>query len=140
MVDGVKVFVLDSSAILRLLDSEAGADRVEEILAAHLSRSIEVAMSAIQWGEVARLVRRRRGHGAQQQALIDLGFFQLRIEPVTAARAVRAAQIKEDRKLPYADAFALELAMDLSNSVLVTADFDFKKVSDLVNIEFLPLK
>jgi predicted nucleic acid-binding protein len=140
MVSGKSVFVLDSSAVLRLLDSEAGADRVEEILDAHMARSAEVAMSAVQWGEVAGLVRRRRGQIAQQQALTDLGFFQIRIEPATPGRAVRAAEIKEDRKLPYADAFAVELAMDLANSVLLTADFDFKKVSDLTKIEFLPLK
>jgi len=97
-------------------------------------------MSAVQWGEVAGLVRRRRGHSAQQQALNDLGFFQMRIEPATPARAVRAAEIKEDRKVPYADAFVLELALDSPNSVVLTADFDFKKVSHLAKIEFLPLK
>lgn len=97
-------------------------------------------MSAVQWGEVAGLVRRRRGQAAQQQALNDLGFFQMRIEPVVATRAVRAAEIKEDRKLPYADAFVIDLALDSPNSIVLTADYDFKKVSDLVNIEFLPLK
>ena len=140
MVGGVTTFVLDSSAILRLLDSEPGADRVEEILDAHMARSAEAIMPAVQWGEVAGLVRRRRGQAAQQQALNDLGFFQMRIEPVTASRAVRAAEIKEDRKVPYADAFVVDLALDSPNAVVLTADFDFKKVSDLVKIEFLPHK
>jgi hypothetical protein len=36
----------------------------------------------------------------------------------------------------YADAFALELALDLSKPVLVTADYGFKPVADLATIEF----
>jgi len=136
----VKIFVLDSSAILRLLDSEAGADRVEEILSANMDYSAEVLISAVQWGEVAGLVRKRRGEIAQRHALRDLQLFRLRIEPATADRAVRAAEIKQDRKFPYADAFALQLALDSPGSVLLTADYDFKKVEDLATIEFLPAK
>jgi predicted nucleic acid-binding protein len=134
------VFVLDSSAILRLLDSEAGADRVEEILSAHMIRSADVVISAVQWGEIAGLVRRRRGEAGQRQALEDLDLFKIRIEPLTAERAVRAAVIKEDRKFPYADAIALELGMEIPGSILVTADYDFKTVDDLAQIEFLPVK
>ena len=133
-------FVLDSSAILRLLDSEAGADRVEEILSAHMTGSIEAVTSAAQWGEIAGLVRKKRGELGQRNALDGLARFRMRIEPVTAERAVRAAEIKEDRKFPYADAFVLELALDSPNAVLLTADYDFKKVDDLASIEFLPIK
>ena len=133
-------FVLDSSTILRLLDSEPGADRVEEILTAHMNQSAEAIISAIQWGEVAGLVRKKHGVAGQIRALEDLAFFQMRVVPATEERAVLAATIKEDRKFPYADAFALELAIDTSNSVLVTADYDFKKVDDMARIEFLPIK
>jgi predicted nucleic acid-binding protein len=62
------------------------------------------------------------------------------IVPASAERAVRAAEIKEDRKISYADAFALDLAADSANCVLVTADFGFKAVTDLARIEFLPAK
>ena len=113
---------------------------MEEILFSHMTRAAEVVLSAVQWGEVAGLVRKKRGKSAEMQALADLAFFQMRIEAVSAERAVRAAEIKEDRRFPYADAFALELAMDLPQSVLVTADYDFEKVKDLAKIEFLPLK
>jgi predicted nucleic acid-binding protein len=58
----------------------------------------------------------------------------------TGERALRAAAIKIDRKIAYADAFALDLAMDSPDHVLVTADYDFKAVAGLARIEFLPLK
>lgn len=134
------VFVLDSSAVMRFLDAEAGADRIDEILAAHMDGTSEAAISAIQWGEIGGIVRKKRGAPGQKSTLDDLSLFQLRIVAATAERAVRAAEIKEDRKLPYADAFALELAMDSADHVLVTADYDFKSVTDLARIEFLPVK
>jgi predicted nucleic acid-binding protein len=66
--------------------------------------------------------------------------FDIRVIPATAERAVRAAEIKEDRKLAYANAFAIELAMDSTDHLLVTADYDFKEVADMARIEFLPVK
>jgi len=53
---------------------------------------------------------------------------------------VRAAEIKVDRKVSYADAIALELAMSFADHLFVTADYGFKDVADLARIEFLPLK
>ena len=134
------VFVLDSSAVLRHLDGEAGADRVEEIIQLALLGEAEVQLSALQWGEIAGIQRRRFGVQEQMRVLQSLLQFDLRVIPATAERAVRAAEIKEDRKLAYADAFAIELAMDSTDHLLVTADYDFKEVADLARIEFLPVK
>jgi predicted nucleic acid-binding protein len=134
------VFVLDSSAVLRFLDKEAGWHRIAAILQAKKDRTAEVTISAIQFGEIAGIVRKKAGAHVQKRTLEDLSFFQLSVEPATGKRAVHAAEIKEDRKLPYADAFALDLAMDSPDHVLVTADYDFKNVADLARIEFLPSK
>ena len=65
---------------------------------------------------------------------------ELEVVSASAERAIRAASVKVDRKIAYADAFALELALDSAENVLVTADFGFKEVADLVQIEFLPAK
>ena len=48
--------------------------------------------------------------------------------------------MRVDRKITYADAFALDLAMDSAEHVLVTADYGFKAVEDVARIEFLPAK
>jgi predicted nucleic acid-binding protein len=136
----VTVFVLDASAVLRFIDNEAGGNRIAEILQARMDQTAEVAIPAIQWGEIAGRVRKRLGATGQDYAMKMLSEFYPRIVPATGERAVRAAEIKQDRKLPYADAFAIELAMDSPDHVLVTADYDFKAVADLAQIEFLPLK
>jgi predicted nucleic acid-binding protein len=134
------VFVLDSSAVLRFLDSEAGADRVGEIFELRGAQTAEIAISAVQWGEIAGKVRKRLGESGQNRALALLSRFQPTIVAATGDRAVNAAELKIDRRISYADAFALNLAMDSSQHVLVTADYDFKAVEDLARIEFLPAK
>jgi predicted nucleic acid-binding protein len=136
----VTVFVLDSSALLRYQDDEAGADRVEAILEACSRGNDEICISAMQWGEIAATLRKR--YGAQQQEIMlhRLAQLNLRIIQVNAECAVRAAAIRVDRKMAFADAFAVELTLDSPEHVLITADYDFKTVEDLIRIEFLPAK
>jgi hypothetical protein len=66
--------------------------------------------------------------------------FQPRIVDVGGERAVHAAAIKIDRKISYADAFLLDLAMDSADQVLLATNYGFKSVADLARIEFLPAK
>ena len=134
------VYVLDSSALLRFLDKEAGWERVAQILATARSGSAELEISAVQWGEIAGAVRKKAGPAKESRALDGLSQFSPNIRVITGAQAVRAAALKVDRRISYADAFALELAMESSDRVLVTADYGFKNVDDLARIEFLPLK
>jgi len=134
------VFVLDSSAVLRFIDREAGAVRVKEIFRSCARGQDEACISAVQWGEVAGKLRRRLGVSAQKRILQSITQLESSIISATADRAVRAAELKVDRKIAYADAFAIELAMDSHDHVLVTADYDFKAVADLAQIEFLPVQ
>lgn len=132
------VFVLDSSAALRYIDNEAGADRVNAILKSCVRRQSRASISAVQWGEIAGELRKRLGASHQDRILNSLIPQEVEIVPASGERAVRAAELRIDRGLPYADAFAIDLAMDSVDHVLVTADYDFKAVDDLAKIEFLP--
>jgi predicted nucleic acid-binding protein len=134
------VYVLDSSAVIRYVDSQTGADRVNAVLKACVAGKVEACISAVQWGEVAGNLRKRLGASQQRRILSSLLPSELEIVPVSAERAVRAAELKVDRKISYADAFALELATSFADHVLVTADYGFKNVDDLAQIEFLPAK
>jgi predicted nucleic acid-binding protein len=136
----VVIYVLDASAILRYLDGETGAERVSQIIKGHLAGTHRVVVSAIHWGEVAGIVSKRHGRGKMEDALSRLVAFGFEMVPVTADRAVKSALIKVERKIPYADAFGVELAGDSAEHVLVTADFDVKAAEDDVRIEFLPVK
>jgi predicted nucleic acid-binding protein len=133
-------YVLDASALLRYIDNEAGADRVEEIFAACVAGQAEVQIPAVQWGEVAGNLRKRLGASHEARIMSSLLPTECELVSANGDRAIRAGAIKVDRKLGYADSFAIELAMDSSAHILVTADYDFKDVADLANIEFLPKK
>jgi predicted nucleic acid-binding protein len=133
-------YVLDSSALLRYLDDEAGAVRVSEIIKSHLAGKCEAVISALHWGEVAGITCKLHGRPAMELVLSRLSSFGLLIIAAGADRAVRSALIKLKRKIPYVDAFGIELASDLRDHIFVTADFDFKPASRDVAIEFLPAK
>jgi predicted nucleic acid-binding protein len=133
-------YVLDSSAILRYLDGEAGATRISEIIKQHLSGNCEAAIAALHWGEVAGITCKVHGRPTMDKVLSRLSAFGIQIVSATGERAVDAALIKLKRSLPYVDAFGVQLAADGLNSVFVTADFDFKPAAHDVKIEFLPTK
>jgi predicted nucleic acid-binding protein len=136
----VTVFILDSSAVLRYIDDEAGADRIGAIFKACVQGQSELCISALQWGEIAGRLRKRLGLAEANRVLESLLPLELEIVAATGERAVRAAGLRLDRKISYADGFALDLAIGSPEKVLVTADYDFKAAADLARIEFLPAK
>lgn len=133
-------YALDTSAVLRYLDGEAGAARVAEILKEHIAGRHRAVISAIHWGEVAGVTCEAHGREAVDLVVSRLYSFGLEIVPATAERALRAALIKVRRKISYADAFGVELVSNAPEHVLVTADFDLKAAANDVKIEFLPRK
>jgi predicted nucleic acid-binding protein len=133
-------YVLDSSAVLRYLDGEAGSDRVRLILRTCVTGRAGLLISAIQWGEIAGRLRIRLGPSEQARILDSILPSEAAIVPANGERALRAANLRVDHKIAYADAFALELATESPNRVLVTADYGFKPFARLARIEFLPAK
>lgn len=133
-------YILDSSAILRYLDDEAGSQRVSEIIKSHLAGRCEALLSALHWGEVAGITCKIHGRQAMDLVLSRLSAFGLEIVAADADRAVGASLIKLKTEIPYVDAFGVELASGAGDRVFVTADFDFKPASRQVTIEFLPGK
>ncbi|HEX4311796.1 MAG TPA: PIN domain-containing protein [Acidobacteriaceae bacterium] len=132
-------YILDSSAILRYTDNEAGADRVEKILQDYLKGSAGIGISSLHWGEVANKLYQLRGRQVMNNVLQRLAGLGIEVIPATAEQAVEAGLIRADHKIPYVDAFGVVL-VSASNHVFVTADFDLKPAAKFVRVEFLPTK
>ncbi len=132
-------YVLDASSLLRFLDDEAGAGRIEDLLNKARMGRTELLLSAVNWGEVVYVLARAHGFEKAQSVLNGLASLPLKIVGVTASHAEEAAWFKEQFKVPYADAFAGALARR-ENVVLVTADYDFKVAGAAIRAEFLPAK
>jgi predicted nucleic acid-binding protein len=133
-------YALDSSAVLRFLDGEAGSERVAAVIKGHLQGSHRVLISAVHWGEVAGVTCKLHGRHTLDLILSRMLSFGVELVAVTPERAVRAALLKLKHKLSYADAFGAELASDSPDHILLTADFDLKSAARDVKIEFLPRK
>lgn len=134
------VFVLDTSALLRFVDNEAGADRVTEIFNAQEAETAQVLMSAIHWGEVVGVILKRHGPDRLEDAVSRIRGLAIEIVPVSEQNAEQTALIRFKYKIPYADAFGVELAAKSPDHILVTADFDVKPAAQDIAIEFLPIK
>lgn len=133
-------YVLDSSAVLRYLHNQAGAERVAEIINGNIAGDCEAVIPAAHWGEIAGITCKLYGRREMDAVLSRLASLGLQVVTVDGAAAMRAALIKLELGIPYTDSFAVELARRESNRTLVTADFDFKAASREVKIEFLPKK
>lgn len=132
-------YVLDSSAILRYTDNEAGASRVQEILREQFAGRAHLAVSALHWGEAAGRLYKMRGRSVMVEVLQRLVGLGIEIISTTADQAVAAALIQAEHKIPYVDAFGVAI-VSAPNHVFVTADFDLKPAAKFAKIEFLPAK
>lgn len=135
----MSVYVVDASALLRYLDREPGFDRVAQFLKEAARGRSELLVSAVNWGEIVSVIYKAHGLSIARGASARMLALPLTIVSVDSDQAERAGILKQDFKLPYADAFAGALAME-RGATLVTADLDFKPAAHAMKIEFLPAK
>ena len=129
-------FVLDSFAVLALLTKEPGGENVAELLRqAHEGRT-RLLMTWVNLGEVAYIVERRWGPERLHAVLGTIEATALEIVPVGRALALRAARLKAQHAIAYADAFAAALALRRA-ATLVTGDPEFAALEEEVAIHWL---
>ena len=87
-------YVMDSSAVLRYLHSQAGADRMAEIIRGHLAGDCQAVMPAAHWGEVAGITCKLYGRREMERVLSRLSAFGWHVVAADGDSAVRAALIK----------------------------------------------
>jgi len=135
----MKTFAFDASSLLRFVEDEPGAVRIEELLNQAQNGRVRLVLSAVNWGEVYYVIARLKGE--DQAGFYSARFRSLPIEIIAAEwqSAERAGLFREKFHLPYADSFAGSLAAE-QDAVLVTADYDFKNAADAITVEFLPVK
>lgn len=129
-------WVLDSYAVLALLQGEPGAeDVVKRIEAAQQGKS-RVLITWVNVGEVLYTIERRRGADTLPQVLGLLEASAVSFVDVDRGLALAAASIKANHPLAYADAFAAALAIR-EGAPLVTGDPEFRQLEDQVAIHWL---
>jgi ribonuclease VapC len=129
-------YVLDSFAILALLNRESGADRVRAVLDGLATGDCSAMMCAANLGEVFYIVKRRRGEDEALRVVALLRSLDLRIIALDERLALMAGSIKAEHPMSFADCMAAAVAQDC-NATLLTADPEFKAVDGLVAVEWL---
>jgi len=119
--------VLDSFALLAYLQDEPGAQIIQSILA---DESNEILLCTINLGEVYYITHREKGEAEAEKALVVIE--QLPLEEVAPDRplVLKAARIKANFAVSYADAFVAALA-EHTQSTVITGDPEFKKLQSL---------
>ena len=127
----MRTHILDASALYRYLTDEPGAEIVANLLKEASAADSPVIMSVVNWGEVYYTLVKRIGLAKAEKLLRDvLERVPLSLIGISQSDAERAARLKAQYNLPYADAFAA--ALTTAPHVLVTADVEhFSRVPKL---------
>jgi ribonuclease VapC len=128
--------VLDSYALLALLNDEPGAARVEDLLRQAEAGEVDLSLSVINLGELAYIVERRWGPEKLRAVLAYIEETKIQLVAVDLPRALAAAHIKAQYPFAYADAFTAVLSQELE-ATLLTGDPEFETVQSLIAIEWL---
>jgi ribonuclease VapC len=129
----VNSFVLDSFALLRYLQKEPGNGPVKAILHDAMSGKARVMLNVINMGEIIYTVQRRFGQQAKLEVVKGITLLDIEILPAPNTLVYRAAELKAQFSMSYADTFVVASALEYG-ATAVTGDPEFRAVEHLVKI------
>ena len=129
--------LLDSFAMLAYLNKEKGFEVVREVMSTAQKSDAPVLMNEINVGESYYILFKKRGpENADYFVDTILASLPILMVPNSFEDVMAAAKIKAEYPLSFADCFAVMTARK-NNAVILTGDPEFKKVEQLVEIEWL---
>ena len=128
--------VLDSWAVLAMLQGEAKGQKVVDAIASCLAADGETLMTVVNLGEVWCTLARRLSESEADRSVADLRGLGIDIVDATWELTRQAAWLKTKGRLSYADAFAAALAR-LTKCELLTGDTEFASIEADVKIRWL---
>ncbi|MBI5642639.1 MAG: type II toxin-antitoxin system VapC family toxin [Deltaproteobacteria bacterium] len=128
--------LLDSYAMLAYLQKEDDYQKVVELMSSNSNDGLLI-MNEINVGEAYYIIARERGTGQADYFLETiLPSLPVKLIPNSLENVIEAARIKSRYPISYADSFVVATAVR-EKAVIVTGDPDFKKVKDLVEVDWL---
>ena len=129
-------YLFDSHALLAFFQEEKGTEVVAKILRRALKQRLDRLICVINLGEIIYMTKRRFGDNKKVEILGRVHQLGFKILPAPEALVYKAAELKADYPISYADCFALACALEQS-AILVTGDPEFKKAAHLINIQWI---
>jgi ribonuclease VapC len=128
-------YLLDTSALLTLIEDEAGADQVEQVL-----RQAEVWLPWLALLEVSYITQQEQG-----EAEAEHRYAMIKQLPVTILwdmdepTLLTATRLKATQRISLADAIIAALALR-QDATLLYKDPEFEVLAEQVSLEALPYK
>ena len=129
-------YLFDSHALLAFFQKEEGAETVAKILRESVEQRLDQLISVINLGEIIYMTKRRFGDQKKVEILGRIYQLGLKILPAPEPLVYKAAELKAEYLISYADCFALACAQEYA-AILVTGDPEFRKVVHLVSIQWI---
>jgi predicted nucleic acid-binding protein len=132
-------YVLDTSALLTLIEDAAGAETVQVLLEQATRGEVSLFVSFISFMEVYYISLQERGQEeAHERMQLMAALHILRVES-TETLAVLAGQLKAAHRLSVADAWIAALAQE-RDATLVHKDPEFEQLEATLKVLKLPYK
>lgn len=134
----MKRYVLDANAVIVFVTDRAGSATVARLAAEAATGQSRLAISAVNWAEVANFLIREQGKHRASEVLETIAGT---VEIVAADRqhAEVASSVELTYGLAIADSFAAALAI-VQRATLVTADPDFEPIKYQLRLLRLAVK
>jgi len=130
MSETPELYVLDTSALLTLIEDEPGADVVQDVLQRSREGKVAVLVSFMSFMEVHYItLQERDADEARVRVDLIMSLPVLRVESTESLGQI-AGELKAEHRLSVADAWIAALAKD-RNAVLIHKDPDFENVKSL---------
>ena len=129
-------YLFDSHALLAFFQGEEGSEVAREILKRSLEEESERLICIINLGEIIYMTKRRFGDAKKLEVLGRIHALGFKVVSASDALVFKAAEIKAECAISYADCFAVASAMEHS-ATIVTGDPEFKQVAHLVPVEWI---
>lgn len=122
----MRAVALDAWALVGYMLDQPCADTVERWFRQAADGGVVLAMTSVNWGETVYSVARQHAVAADT-IVARLDALPIEVVAVDRDLAVRAASLKAEHGLGYADSFAAALAGALA-APLMTGDPDFRRL------------
>jgi ribonuclease VapC len=132
----MKSYVMDSCAMIAFFENEPGADKVAAVLDELMEQRAKAFMSVINWGEIYYNTMRIQGIETAEEVIAQFKKYPIELVPADQSLTYKAAKLRGEYKIAYADCFAAALSSKLRAPV-ITGDPEFKKLEPGISIQWI---
>jgi uncharacterized protein with PIN domain len=131
--------VLDTSAILCLLEDEPGAEVVEQKIAAAEGGNIKLGASFVSLTETFYITHLSQGLACAQDFVAVVKSWPMEIIYPDESLCLTAGAVKATHAVSLADAFVAATAQ-LASAILIHKDPEFELLKETISLQALPYK